>query len=106
MQEAQQRANAEHLLGQARQAEQEALDATDEAVGLMRSNLLAALAAYQEAVRAEAGVLPAQRQAIEARRLMGEWPEHHPGPTAAGSQKCRVLADTNPLVRELAKWRP
>jgi hypothetical protein len=72
----------------------------------MRSNLLAALAAYQEAVRAESGVLTARRQGIEARRQLGEWPEHHPGPIAVGSNKCQVLAGTDRVVRELARWRP
>jgi hypothetical protein len=105
VQEAEYRDRAQRMLDAAEGARQDALDATNAALSVMRSNLLAAQAAYQEARRAEEGVLAATRQEYEARRQLGQY-GRDPGPVAVGSNQCQALANTDPLVRELAKWRP
>jgi hypothetical protein len=105
VQEAEFRARAQDMLDAANEADLQAREATQAALGLMRSNLLAARAAFDEARRAEAGVVTAQRQAIEARRALGEY-GRNPGPVATGSNSVQVLVDGDPLVRELARWRP
>jgi hypothetical protein len=105
VQEAQQRAQAQGMLDAANEADRHARETTAAALDVMRSNLLAARAAFDEARRAEAGVGTAQRQAIEARRAMGEY-GRNPGPVATGSNAVQALAGRDPLVRELARWHP
>lgn len=105
VQEAQRRAQAQDMLNGALVAQGDARDATAAALAVMRSNLLAARAAYDEARRAETGVGTAQRQEIQARRLLGEYGSD-PGPLAPGANTAEALAGRDPLVRELARWRP
>jgi len=104
--EAQQRDQAQRVIEDAQAAEEQTLDAVDAALAEMRDHLRAARNAFQQAQAVEPGVLQARRQAIEARRTLGEWPSHHPGPVPTAPNNCQVLADTDPLVRELARWRP
>ncbi len=106
LQEAQRQALAGKVGAEARDAEQRAQDATEECLARMRASLLAARDAYLEAKRCEQRVLTARQRGREAQRMAGKIPAGHPGPVVIGPNRTRVLAESDPLIRELTRWKP
>jgi hypothetical protein len=104
--EAQQRDQAQRALEDAMAAEQQTLDAVDAALAEMREHLVAAWGAFQRAQSVEPGVLDARWRAVEARRVLGEWPAQDPGPAPVPSNRTQAAAGSDPLVRELLRWQP
>lgn len=104
IQEARQRDEAKRIIEAASAAERQALDQVDAALGVMRGHLAAAKGALQRAQGAEAGVIAARRQAVQAQVMLGEF--EAPGPRVFGPSTTQALADTDVLVRELIRWCP
>jgi hypothetical protein len=105
VEQARQRDDAQRQVEASGAAEQQILDQVDAALVEAREHLTAARGAWLRALNLETRVLDHRRRAVEAQRVLGEFPAHHPGPAVVGPNQARSLADTDPLVAELARWR-
>jgi hypothetical protein len=103
VQEGRQRVQAHSLLESAAAADHQALGSIDAALGEMRGHLAAAQASYRAALAAQDAGLQARHQVLQARVALGEVPA--PGGVVIGPNTATVLADNDPLVRELARWK-
>jgi hypothetical protein len=100
--DAQRHDEAQRVIGDAIAGEKRARDGIEECIAEMRASLDAARAAWQRAREWEGKVRAEQQRALDARASIGHIP---PGQRAAGANRASVLVDSDPLVRELARWR-
>jgi hypothetical protein len=96
-------ANAQSALGDCVLADRRALAGIEESLAQMRASLLAAQAAFREAQDWESRAGTARMQASAIRgQLAGEAQFAR----TSAPNHASVLADREPVVRELVKWRP
>jgi uncharacterized coiled-coil protein SlyX len=102
--DARQRARAERDLNAAVAAEQHRMAELNTSLAELWDNLAAAQRSLRAALALEAGVTSARSGQIEARRILGHYPDGAPGLTAARANTASVLAERDPLLRQLAVW--
>jgi hypothetical protein len=56
---------------------------------------------YQRCLELQSAIGQARAEQLQARVVLGEIP---PGQRATAPNRASVLADTHPVIRELAKW--
>ncbi len=92
----------QRIVGDAIAGEKRARDGIEECLAEMRASLDAACDAWRRAQAWEGKVRGEQQRVLDARYILGELP---PGQRAPGANRASVLADRDPLVRELTQWR-
>jgi hypothetical protein len=93
---------AQRVIGDAIAGEKRARDGIEECLAEMRASLDAACDAWRRAQAWEGKVRAEQQRVLNSRADLGEIP---PGQRAPGANRASVLADHDPLVRELTRWR-
>jgi hypothetical protein len=103
--EARRHEEAHRILNASVVAEQAAKDGVEKDLAEMRAALDAARHAYERAVAGEGSVRFAQTQGLSARATLGQYGAAVGPPRAPGWNRASALAGTEPIIRELARWR-
>jgi chromosome segregation ATPase len=103
IEEARRRETAQAEIGQAIEADRQAVEDLDAALAQFWGHVAAAQARFREALECEQRAGVARQRVVDVRVAIGEL--EAPGPRAAAPNKASVLIDEVPLVRAVVHWQ-
>ena len=106
VEEAQRRELAQAALAVAGEKERAAQAEIDGALAGVWDHIRAAQDDYRRALAAQDAIRQARQAEAQARGVLEPLPPGHHYPVPSGENRVGVLADNDPLIRELARWRP